>query len=141
MKSIVIALLIAMAVPAIANAEIKISARVQAFNLSGDPITEIATGGSFLLRAFVDDVRTSTPIQGPMGENLFGTFSAFMDVTFDAGKIGLSGPVEVADYFALTQIEQASPGMVRGGGGSRTVQFPGSDEQLLFTVPLIATGA
>ena len=61
MKSTLLALVLLSAAPAAAFAEIKIHARVEAVDQFGDPITTIPVGTNFELRAYVDDVRTSTP--------------------------------------------------------------------------------
>jgi hypothetical protein len=130
----------AVAAPSVATAEIKIQARVEATDVVGNPISVIPVGGDFELRAYVDDVRTSTPIVDPMGQDLFGTFAAYMDVSYDGAKVTTGGPVEIGDFFdALVPITIASPGFVRAGGAAVSLINPGSDEQLLFTAPLVAT--
>ncbi len=133
-------LVVVAAVPA--KAEIKIDVRLEAFDLLGDPISVIPLGSDFELRAFVDDVRDSTPITGQSGEDLFGVFSAYVQVAFDAGKVVATGPVNVDDFFddiPSATLSSVSPGLAQGGGATLSITNPGPAEQLLFTVSLGAT--
>jgi len=137
-------LVVAAAAPA--KAETKIEVRLEAFDLLGDPISIIPLGSNFELRAFVDDVRQSTPLQGPSGEDLFGVFAAYVEVAFDAGKVVDTGPLVVDDFFddfPVATLSSVSPGLALGGGSTSAIPNPGSAEQLLFTVPLgaIALGS
>jgi hypothetical protein len=99
-------------------------------------------GGSFQLRAFVDDVRTSTPIKDHLGQDIFGIFAAYIEASFDNAKVAGAGAVTVAPFFDdIVTLGSVSPGLVLGGGASLSLPNPGSAEQLLYSVPLNATGA
>jgi hypothetical protein len=133
-KALALAILVASAA-GVARADVLIHARLEAFDSIGNPISVIPVGSDFELRAYVDDVRLSTPIGG----NLFGTFAAYVEVNFDGGKVTAGGPVDIANFFDdLEVIESISPGVIQGGGATLTFTNPGSAEQLLFTVPLHA---
>jgi hypothetical protein len=138
-RMIALALLAVVAATAAAHAEIKIHARVEAFDLMGNPITSIPVGGNFQLKAIVDDVRTSSPVPGA-----FGVFSAYIEAGFDSDKIVASGPVDVASFFEgipSATLSFVGAGVAQGGGATSSVTSPGSAEQLLFTVPLAATAS
>jgi hypothetical protein len=133
MKSTLFALAILCAAPAAALAEIKIHARVEAVDQFGDPLTTIPVGGNFELRAYVTDVRETSPLPGA-----FGVFSAYVNAGYDPARIALAGAVDVAPLFDSLPFSSVSPGAITAGGAWFSLQPPGPAEQLLFTAPMTA---
>ncbi len=101
------------------------------------PITSIAPGEEFLLRAFVDDLRA----------NPQGVFGAYVDVTYDSNLVSSQatigdGVANEAPYTISQQGNAQTAGLVNEAGGvSSSTQPLGGGEKLLFTVLLRANAA
>lgn len=125
--------------------------RLQATDLQGNPLpnNQVAVGTQFLVKAWVDDIRTTLP------PNQEGLFSAYLDIIYNST---LASPVTVPttvnplgfDITAgalfggppqLKGINRSTVGIVDEVGtfqGSNAVPFAG--EQLLFQIKFVALG-
>ncbi len=111
--------------------------RLEVDNLLGDPISSIMPGGSFLLKVFAQDDRTTSPIP-----NSFGVFSAYANVSYDPNFASINGPITFDPFFGLTQFANTSqPGGIDAGGARVSLTPPGSAEQRVFSVPFHANSA
>ena len=99
-------------------------------DLVGNPITSVAAGQRFLLRAHVEDLR----------DEATGVFSAYFDVEFDPLAATILGPIVPAAGFQNIisgSVEQS--GLLDEAGGTSTTLFPsGATGGEVFTVLLTA---
>jgi hypothetical protein len=58
-----------------------VGVRLEATDLSGNPITSVAVGSDFLVRGFVEDLRSDPS----------GVYAAYFDVSYDASRVMVSG--------------------------------------------------
>lgn len=104
--------------------------RFETTDLAGNPITEIAAGGSFKLNAYVLDLRAS-------GND--GVFAAFADITFDGALAETSGPIDHGMSYTIGVSGDISSGLLDEVGGIfNSLSFPGPQERFLFSVPFTA---
>lgn len=73
------------------TADDDVAVRLQAFDLSGNPITVINPGQEFDMVAFVQDLRTDDTVGNPTDK--LGVYSAYFDLLFNNSLVSLSGPV------------------------------------------------
>jgi hypothetical protein len=110
--------------------------KVEATDLAGNPITSVEVGDQFLMRATVQDLRP-----GPTG-----VFAAYADVTYDPTKVAVNGDItHGALYPIVVDGDTSTPGLIDDAGGVfNCTSFPcfgDGDEELLFSVPFVATAA
>ncbi len=114
--------------------------RLATTNLQGQPITHIVQGETFLLKAYVQELVTSTHPQPQ------GVYSAYFDMNFDAGRVSsLAKNVSDINFSSLYTNGRsgsfATPGLIDEVGSFYTPDAPpGSSEQLQFSIPLVALG-
>ena len=104
--------------------------RLETFDLDGNPITSVAVGGTFELRALVEDLR-DTPT---------GVSEAFVDVSYDSGLAATTGSITFGADFPNGRAGTLSAGLINEVGGSTTTAIGGGEHQL-FAVRLQATAA
>lgn len=135
MLAIAVAGTMALATPA--RAQLQVRATLEVTDLAENPITTIQAGEAFLLRAIVQDIR-DPEVDFP------GVFAAYIDVAFDPA-VAAAGPGAMLEYgptFAAyldSRGDLSTPGQIISGGTSTSsIQNPGSDPQLLWSVVLHA---
>ena len=105
--------------------------RLETTNLTGTPISTIQSGESFLLRAFVQDMRTDPS----------GVFSAYLDVTYDASRVTASGDIDYGDSFAFPDTAPGKldqPGLIDEVGAIAGFSETGAGEFLVFSLQFTA---
>lgn len=103
---------------------------VEVQNLQGQTISSIDADQEFQLSVFVEDRRNSSP----------GVAAAYTDLTFDAGRVTLTGPLEFGPRYAVGGTSSTqTPGLIDEAGSSTAAPVGG--RQLLFTAPMKATAA
>ncbi|REK09071.1 MAG: hypothetical protein DWQ37_19645 [Planctomycetota bacterium] len=125
----------ALATTAAAQTPALVQATMEVTDLGGNPITSIEAGGDFLLRAIVQDVRQPTP-------EVSGVFAAYVNVDFDP-SVALIEPgtsLDHAPFFNILKSGDLSvPGQITAAGGAGvSLNAPGSDPQLLWSVMIHA---
>ncbi len=118
-----------------ARADVLMNVRLEVDDIVTDnPITSIAVGSDFTLKAFVQDARVDPAFPG--------VFSAFIDVTFDAGLASASGPFTYGSFWDLLDGGTINPGLLAGvGAATQSPINPGPAEQFLFSVTMHADHA
>lgn len=114
-----------------------VQVRFEFTDLAQSPLTELQAGQDFLLRAYVQDMRTSPPPQG--------LFRAFLDVRFDPSVATPTGAITPGPEYAAIQDggSIATPGLLDEAGGTDSDSLsplPANSELLLFSVPFQASG-
>ena len=104
--------------------------RLQAADLDGDAITSLASGQSFLLQVYVEDIRDDVPSTGVR--------SAYLDITYDATAIQVDGAIQYGSDFADNQTGDTSTDGLIDEAGASTDSDLGSGEFLLMTIPMTA---
>jgi hypothetical protein len=104
--------------------------RLETTDMAGLPISTVDEGGSFLVRGYVQDLRTKP----------LGVFSAYLDVTYDnTSSISVDGPITISNTYGNAQSGNASvAGFVDEVGGVDGLSPLGGVEVLLFSVPFRA---
>ena len=64
-----------------------VSVLLEATDLNGNPITSVQQGGSFQLRAYVQDIRDPTMDPNVPADNLRGVFAAYFDLLYDSALV------------------------------------------------------
>jgi hypothetical protein len=108
--------------------EKQVRIRLTATDLLGNPLTSITGGDTFLINAFVLDLRAT-------GENE-GVFGAFLDVDFDASRIAVAGPIDFSDIYPNGNTGNIVNGQIDEVGGFDGETPLGPTERLLFSVPV-----
>ncbi len=112
----------------------KVRIRLETQSLSETPITSIAPGNEFVLRAYVTDLRADPD----------GVFSAYVDVNYSADFVSSQagagdGVANEAPYTLSATGSATQPGLINEAGGFANSTSPlGGGERLLFTVLLKA---
>jgi hypothetical protein len=117
----------------------QVHVRIEVTDLAGNPINNIGPGQDFQIRGFVKDLRE------PQNDPQRGAFSVFFDVTYDATKmaVDLDGRTILYDddypnnHRPIAQIT-AMPGVLDDIGGIAGLTPLGSQEELVFVVPMTA---
>ena len=113
--------------------DLQVAFRVATTDMDGNEITSIAAGESFELRVFVDDI-TPEPQQG--------VFAAYLDVEWDPSLAVVTGEPVYSDLyqngrnFGVADV----PGLIDEAGAFDGLSELGGAEQLLFSIPLEASG-
>lgn len=106
--------------------------RLGATSESGEPISSVAVGQTFLLSGYVRDL---TPEAG-------GVFAAYFDIEFPGAAATVAGPITFGPDFPNSQSGITStPGLIDEVGAFDGLDRLGPAEALLFTVPVRATSA
>ncbi len=119
----------------------QVSLRVEITDLSGNPVDVISPGQNFQVRGFAKDLRL------PSDDPQRGVFSAYWDVNYDTTRVALDfannrviqyGPDYPASHRNQAVIT-ATAGLIDDIGGVAGVTPLGSQEKLVFIVPMTAT--
>ena len=108
--------------------------RLEATDLSGQPIETLTTGQPFLLRAYVQDVRMDPS----------GVFSAHLDVAYDSSLTAVDGDIEYGPTFAFPSTGPrvpAGPAIIDEVGAIGGFEPTGGAEFLLLSLPFVANSA
>jgi hypothetical protein len=106
--------------------------RLAAATTGGAPLTSVPVGQTFLLQGYVQDL---TPNGG-------GVFSAYLDIEYPAAAASVAGPITFGEDYPNAQSGSTSvPGLVDEVGAVDGLDRLGSDEGLLFSIPMEATQA
>ncbi|MEL6110451.1 MAG: PKD domain-containing protein [Planctomycetota bacterium] len=106
-----------------------VQVRLQTSDFEGNPISQIDQGDSFLLQAFVEDVRADAQ----------GVFAAYLDVNYDAPLLTVDGPISYGESYPNVQLGETSLDGLIDEAGAVDGLFPlGPGEFLLFSVPMTA---
>jgi urease beta subunit len=115
----------------------KIRVRLEVQNLDEQPVTQLAPGAEFVLRAYVTDLRAEPE----------GVFSAYVDVTYPTALVSSQagsgdGVVNEAPYTNDSSGDANTAGLINEAGGFANSTSPlGGGERLLFTVLMRANSA
>ena len=110
-----------------------VSFRVAVTDSAGVELTELMTGDAFELRVFVDDISSA-----PQG----GVFAAYADVLWASSLAVVTGAIDHGEiYVNGTSGVATTPGLLDEVGGFDGLEPLGGAEQLVFSVPMLATGA
>ncbi|MEZ6086671.1 MAG: putative Ig domain-containing protein [Pirellulaceae bacterium] len=102
-------------------------------DMSGNPISSVFVGETYVLTFNVQDLRTST------GNNS-GVFAAYADVTFNSSLAAVTGDITFQAPYTLASSGVAEPGLIDELGAVNMLQTPaGSEELRLATVAMTAT--
>ena len=111
----------------------KVVFRIAATTTNGTPISEIKEGDSFQLRGYTQDVRTS---------NADGVFAAYFDVVYDTDYVSRIGtPTHFTPYLNAKSAILNNAGVLDEIGAIASLSTLGSDEKLLFSIPMRADAA
>ena len=103
--------------------------RLQTTDLAGNSIPQVAAGETFLLQAYVEDLRPEAQ----------GVFASYLDVLYDFPLVSVSGPITYgAEYPNLQQGDTSLPGLIDEVGAIDGLAPLGPGEFLLFSVPMTA---
>lgn len=112
-----------------ASAQDLIRFRLEATNETGDPIDEIGVGDTFMLKGFVDDLRDGGT----------GVFAAYVDIMYDGTKATLAGDEVTYDpSYEHGHRQTLGTGLLDDVGGFAGIAPLGSDERMLFELPILA---
>jgi hypothetical protein len=109
-----------------------------AFDLNGTPVTSLSVGNTYVLNAYIRDNR---------GAQATGVLQAYFDVNYSSNLVSiLSGQGVTAgpQYDWAPGGNVPTAGEILGAGGESTFRVPPSptdEEQLLFSVPIVANSA
>lgn len=110
-----------------------VSIRLEATDLTGNVITEINAGQDFLLSMFVTDT-SPEPVEG--------VFAAYADIEWEASRAFVVGDITYDPfYFNGQKGNTSTPGLVDEAGAFTGREQGSSEEALLLTVPMQATGS
>jgi len=115
--------------------------RLQAADVSGNPISSIAVGDSFQLQVFVTDLRSDDG-DGDATDRR-GVAGAYLDLLYDLQRVSVTGNIQFApDYQNVTTGNTSIPGLIDEAGAFQTSDQPlGAGELLLLSVPMRANAA
>ncbi len=110
----------------------KVDLVLQLQSPTGQPVTSLGAGQSFVLVVFTRDLRTPSR----------GVFSAYMDILWDSTKAAVNGPITYGSEYPTQQSgNTATPGLIDEVGAVSVTNEIGQGLHELFRVPLIATGS
>jgi hypothetical protein len=106
-------------------------------DLNGNPISAVGVGQSYLLRAWIDDLRLSDGDND--GVDRRGIAAAYLDVLYDANLTSVGGAIEFGSaYQNVTSGDTSLPGVIDEVGAFQTGLSPtGANAVMLFQVPMI----
>jgi len=112
-----------------ASAQDLVRFRLEATNETGAPIDEIDVGDTFMLKGFVDDLR----------DDGTGVFAAYVDIMYDGTKATLVGDeVTYEPSYEHGHRQTLGAGLLDDVGGFAGIAPLGSDERMLFELPILA---
>ncbi len=110
-----------------------VSIRLAVTNSEGTPLTTLDVGQQFQLRGFVKDLTTRTDA---------GVFAAYMDVNYDSTKVSVNGNITYSPTYSNGKAgNTATAGLIDEVGAFDGLSPLGTDELLLFTLPMQTTAA
>jgi hypothetical protein len=127
----------------------QVSIRVEVTDLDGNPIDVLSPGQDFQLRGFTKDLRTpEDPPNAPPENRTRGVFSVYFDVNYDTTRVDVDLAGRAIEYSELYEngrrpVAQitATDGLLDDIGALAGLSPHGSGEELVFIVPMTATGA
>lgn len=124
------------------NANDQVQIRLAATDASGNPISTIAAGSTFQVRAFVSDLRSDDGDGNPSTDNR-GVYAAYLDVLYSYQFASLLGiDYNTVEYNNGKKGDGQVPGLVDEIGAFQTsTSALGSSEVRLFTLNMRATNA
>jgi len=116
--------------PSNSNSELAVAIRLEATDLSGQPISSISRGSGFLLNAFVDDTRSAA----------LGVFAAYFDLLYASDLVEAAGSVDFGvDFVNGMSSDFGVAGIVdEVGAFQQSIRPLGQGESRLFTIPFVA---
>ena len=113
------------------SAAAQVMLRLAVTDTNGNPLTSLSVGQAFQLRGFAQDVRAAAQ----------GVYAAFLDVVFDSTMASVTGAVGHGTTYTVAATGSTSTaGLIdEVGGASASFSGAGTDEVLLFTVPMTAS--
>ncbi len=112
-----------------------LSVRLQISDSNGNPLAAAATGQAFTLQVFVEDLRDAD------ANELRGVFAAYVDVNFPSELVSVTGPIVYGSDFPVGRFGTSTAGLINDAGATAESNPLGLGEFLLFSVPLVGTGA
>lgn len=108
-----------------------VDVRLEVANLDGNPIKSLNVRDTFLLRGYVNDLRTDPT----------GVFSAYLDVSYPESIVEITGEIAFNNlvYDNLQSGDTSEPGKIDEIGATDGIDPLGPGEVLMFTVPFRAT--
>ncbi len=107
--------------------------RLQAASLNGEAITSLATGQSFFLQVFVEDIRDDVPATGVR--------AAYLDIIYDSSAVQVDGDIQYSLIFDANRAGDTSPDGIIDDAGASTAGSLGPGQFLLMTIPMTAIGS
>jgi Calx-beta domain/Dockerin type I domain/SdrD B-like domain len=109
----------------------QVQIRLEATDLSGNPISSVNGGDPFLLNGFVEDLR-AVP---------HGVFAAYLDVLFDPTLVAVNSAITYgSDYPNIHAGITSTPGLIDEVGATSTETELGGGERMLFSVQMLGIG-
>jgi hypothetical protein len=109
-----------------------IQVKLETTDTSGNPISSIAPGGDFVLRATVQDLRPDPT----------GVFAAYFDVTYDPSLVSVDGAIAYGAHYPNGHDQNIStPGLLDEVGAFDSITPLGGGQLELFTLPFHADAA
>ena len=106
--------------------------RLTTTTLSGETLTSVNVGDSYLLRGYVQDLR----------DNPTGVFGAFLDVNYDSALTTVDGSIDHGPtYTNGVGGSTTTVGLIDEVGGLSSSTSGSGDEALLFSLPFTADAA
>jgi hypothetical protein len=113
--------------PGVSLAETLIRYRTEVDDIFGNPTSSVTVGDDFLVKVFVQDVRTPIP-------NFSGVFGASIDLSFQSNLASYQF-LAINNEFSLTQqVTFPTLDLITVSGARDSVLAPGSSEDLFFTL-------
>lgn len=110
--------------------------RIDAVDADDNVLTQVAVGDEFFIRFVAVDLRDGT--------NAKGVFSAYVDITYNAALLDVTGPIVFSDAYGNGHTGATSTdGLIDDAGAFLTNVFgtPGPDPVEILRVPVIAEAA
>ncbi len=107
--------------------------RLKVTDSNGNPLDAVDVGEPFQLRGFVQDLT---------GREKGGVFAAYLDVEYDATVVSVNGNIiHSSTYGNAVSGSTATPGLIDEVGSIDGLTPLGTNELLLFTVPMTSSAA
>ncbi|MEO2020439.1 MAG: dockerin type I domain-containing protein, partial [Pirellulaceae bacterium] len=115
-------------VPVEAPAGERFQLRTMVGDINRNPLSELDVGDDFYLYAFIQDTTGD------------GVFTAYVDISYPSHLVKITGLIEHGpEYFNLEAGDTSIPGLIDEAGGMSGFNPLGSQELLLFRVPMRVT--
>ena len=110
----------------------RVRIRLEATNEFYEPVSEIAVGDSFNLRAYAEDLRNESR----------GVFAAYMDIVYDPDLVEVGGAPVFSEFFPNGPTgDFASRGRIEDIGAFGEISVPNQSKLVLFDLPMQALAA